>query len=72
MGYPASQWSSTIQKFADPLWKIYFGGCCLTRHNDDAIKAAGFSNVICKQLIPPASSMTMLYVRSQVYGLATK
>jgi len=69
VGYPNSNWSSCLQRMANPLWLIFFDGCNLTRHLADDIRNSGFSDFICENLTPDD---LQLFVRSQVYGLATK
>lgn len=40
-----------LQRFADPIWSRFAGGCRLTRNTLDAIQAAGFVVDECEQFL---------------------
>lgn len=69
VSYPRSYWSATVQKFINPLWKVYLGGCELTRHIGDEIQKAGFSDVVYENTYPKS---VILLNRPNFYGIATK
>ncbi|KAG8173703.1 hypothetical protein JTE90_013922 [Oedothorax gibbosus] len=69
VAYPKSQWGNTVQRFAAPLWKIYFDGCMLERDIAEKIRAAGFTNVEVENACPPGM---LWFVRPRIMGIATK
>lgn len=67
--HPRSSWLFTLQKFAAPLWNIYFNGCILTRKTDEEIRNTGFKDVVIDMHHPKDM---WLIVRSHIVGIATK
>ncbi|KAF8773935.1 Methyltransferase-like protein 7A like protein [Argiope bruennichi] len=67
--YCKSSWNSTLQKFAAPLWKVYFNGCTLTRKSDEEIRKTGFKDVVIEMHHPKDM---WLVARPQIIGIATK
>ncbi|KAM5288728.1 thiol S-methyltransferase TMT1A [Ctenodactylus gundi] len=65
----SSTWNYFWQQVLDPVWRVVFDGCNLTRESWKALERAGFSKLKLQHLQAP---LTWVLVRPHIYGYAVK